>query len=112
MAQATTSEAWKKTLEQMEAWRQALERMEATGWHYEFLMYEDVPAYRYVTEDKHLYAVVTDKTVVIGIMFGAELFRRKRTIKDPYFALARGARCVDELAGTFKNINSMLDISL
>lgn len=94
------------------AWKYALDQMELTGWHYEFLMYEDAPAYRYVTKDKHLYAVVSDKTVAIGVMFGAELFRRKRTIEDPYFALARGARCADELAGTFKNINDRLDISL
>lgn len=94
------------------AWKYALEHMELTGWHYEFCMLDDAPAYRYVTKDKHIYAVVSDKAVVIGVMFGAELFRRKRTIEDPYFALARGARCADELAGTFKDINDRLDISL
>lgn len=94
------------------AWKYALEQMELTGRHYEFCMSDDAPAYRYVTKDKHIYAVVSDKAVVIGVMFGAELFRRKRTIEDPYFALARGARCADELAGTFKDINDRLDISL
>jgi len=94
------------------AWKYALEQIELTGWHYEFCMSDDAPAYRYVTKDKHIYAVVSDKAVVIGVMFGAELFRRKRTIEDPYFALARGARCADEVAGTFKNINDRLDISL
>lgn len=95
-----------------EAWKYALEQMELTGWHYEFCMSDDAPAYRYVTKDKHIYALVSDKAVVIGIMFGAELFRRKRTIGDPYFALARGARCADELSGIFKDINDRLDISL
>lgn len=94
------------------AWKYALEQMDLTGWHYEFCMSDDVPAYRYVTKDKRIYAVVSDKAVVIGVMFGAELFRRKRTIGDPYFALARGARCADELAGIFKDINDRLDISL
>lgn len=95
-----------------EAWKKALEQMDLTGWHYEFCMSDDAPAYRYVTKDKHIYAVVSDKAVVIGVMFGAELFRRKRTIGDPYFALARGARCADELSGIFKDINDRLDISL
>lgn len=95
-----------------EAWKKALEQMELTGWHYEFCMSDDASAYRYVTKDKHIYALVSDKACVIGVMFGAELFRRKRTIADPYFALARGARCADQLAGTFKEINDRLDISL
>ncbi len=92
-----------------EAWKYALEQMELTGWHYEFCMSDDAPAYRYVTKDKHIYAVVSDKAVVIGVMFGAELFRRQRTNDNPYFALARAARSADELAGTYKDIESRLD---
>ena len=95
-----------------ELWEKSIEQMETVGWHYDFCMFDDAPAYRYVTKDKHIYAVVSDTAVVIGVMFGAELFRRKRTIEDPYYALARGARCADELAGIFKGIIDMLDISL
>ena len=95
-----------------ELWDKALEQMEITGWHYEFCMWEDVPAYRYVTEDKRIYAVVSDTAVIIGVMFVAELFRRQRTDKDPYFALARAARSADILTGSFKDIDIHLAVNL
>lgn len=92
-----------------EAWKKALEQMDLAGWHYDFCMSDDAPAYRYVTKDKHIYAVVSDKAVVIGVMFGAELFRRQRTNDNPYFALAKAAHSADELAGTYKDIESRLE---
>jgi hypothetical protein len=92
-----------------EAWKKALEQVDLAGWRYEPCTEGGDQCYIYNEESNRIYALVSDKYVLVGVKSGPVLFRRQRTTDDPYFALARAARSAEELAGTYKDIESRLD---
>lgn len=87
---------------------QALQRARDCGWAY---THEDTGdgsvEYRY-TARGWATACVSNNEVRITTAEGHVLFRRSFYDEDLFDALARGGRCADELAGTFRDIAERL----
>jgi len=87
---------------------QALQRARECGWEYAYEVTGDGPAeYRYNAGGK-VYACVSGNEIRITTAGGYVLARRSFYDEDMFKALAKGGRCADELAGTFRTIEECL----
>ena len=83
---------------------QALQRARDCGWAYTHEVTGDGSVeYRYTARGKAS-ACVSNNEVRITTAEGHVLFRRSFYDEDLFDALAKGGRCADELAGTFRDI--------
>jgi hypothetical protein len=87
---------------------QALQRAQDCGWAYTHEVTGDGSVeYRYTARGKAS-AHVSNNEVRITTAGGYVLARRSFYDEDLFMALAKGGRCADELAGTFRYIEECL----